>query len=99
MNPSLTDMLLSAAHTTTDRANARAGAALTARAEWTGRSRVSSETNSVLARISTSGFHRTRVSALRHAAGGATGAWRFMSGAFPTQRINTCRPELELLLM
>jgi hypothetical protein len=34
---------------------------------WTGRSAVSRETDTILSRISTSGIHRTRVSAVRDA--------------------------------
>lgn len=45
-----------------------AGAVPMARAQsWTGRAVVSSETDTILSRISTSGIHRTRVSALRGA--------------------------------
>jgi dihydroxyacid dehydratase/phosphogluconate dehydratase len=40
----------------------------TSRAQsWTGRAVVSSETDTILSRIATSGIHRTRVSALRGA--------------------------------
>lgn len=96
MTASLTDMSISTHYTTTDRAIARTAAALPARARWTGRSRVSSETDTVLAHISTSGLYRTRVSALRKQRGTA-GALQTMRRV-RNQRKNTCRPELELLL-
>ena len=90
------DMILSATHTTTDRAFARSSGALTGRAQWTGRARVSSETNTVFAHITTSGLHRTRVSALRNSRCDA--AWRTMPERIASQRTYTMQAGLELLL-
>ena len=96
MTASPIDTMISGPHTTTSMANARSSAVLSGRAQWTGRSRVSSETNTVLAQISTSGFHRTRVSALRNAAGDA--AWNTMLPCITPQRTYTRRPDWELFL-
>jgi hypothetical protein len=89
MNASPIDTMIPSRHAATSRADARSCAVLTRRAQWTGRSRVSSETNTVLAHISTSGFHCTRVSALRNSADDAASCIMHPVAQGTTTSINT----------